>query len=139
MQKTPDVMEDMLDYVHRLRRHTIGRRAFHVKLSSLERHMREPYYRRELASALRSLVQNKGARLFALPNADCVGITAEATLTDLTASMRDVYKRLNDSDLLRSLDPVIGVNDWFIEWFDLEQDYADFATYTQHLAGQLKG
>ena len=139
MQNPPDIVEDMLDYVHRLRRHTIGRRAFHIKLSSLERHMHEPFYRRELASALRPLVQNKGARLFALPNADCVGITAEATLTDLTATTRDVFKRLNDSELLQSLDPVIGVSDWFIEWFDLEKDFADFSTYTQHLVGKLKG
>ena len=138
MHKAPDIMEDMLDYVYRLRRHTIGRRAFHIKLSSLERHMQEPYYRRELASALRPLVQNKAARLFALPNADCIGVTADATLNDLTAPMRDVHKRLKDSELLRGLDPVIGATDWFIEWFDLEQDYADFATYTQHLAERLK-
>jgi len=138
MYKPPDIMDDLLDYVHRLRRHTIGRRAFHIKLSSLERPLHEPYYRREMASALRPLVQNKGARLFALPNADCVGVTAEATLNDLTSPMRDVHKRLKDSELLQALDPIVGATDWFIEWFDLEQDYADFAAYTQRLTEQLK-
>ena len=138
MVETPNIIDDMLDYVHALRRHTIGRRAFHIKLSALERHLQEPYYRRELASALRPLVQKNGARLFALPNADCIGITADATLNDLTGPMRDVHKRLKESEQLKALDPIVGVTDWFIEWFDLEQDYGDFAAYTQLLAKQFK-
>jgi len=138
MGDNSNIITDMQDYVYSLRRHTIGRRAFHIKLSALERYLQEPYYRRELASALRPLVQKKGARLFALPNADCVGITASATLNDLTAPMRDVHKRLRESEKLKTLDPVVGATDWFIEWFDLEQDYGDFAAYTQLLAKQLR-
>lgn len=137
MSQTPDALSAMQDYVRQLKRHTSKRRALHIKLSSLERHMHEPYYRREMASALSPLVTKKGARLFALPNADCVLITHDATLDDLAPVVRDAQRRLRDSRILAQLDPVIGVSDSFTEWFDLEEDYSDFATYIEHLAEKL--
>lgn len=137
MGKETDNLEAMLDYVRQLKRHTEGRRALHIKLSSLERHMQEPYYRREVASALRPLVTNRGAKLFALPNADVVVTTSQASLDDIAPTINDIRKKLHDSPLLASLDPVVGISDRFIEWFDLESDYADFATYVQQLAERL--
>ena len=137
MGKETDILEAMLDYVRQLKRHAEGRRALHIKMSTLERHMQEPYYRREVASALRPLVTNKGAKLFALPNADLVVTTSHASLDDIAPTINDIRKKLRDSSVLSSLDPMVGVSDRFIEWFDLESDYADFATYAEQLAEQV--
>ncbi len=100
--------------------------------------MHEPYYRREVASALSPLVTKKGARLFALPNADSILVTADLTLDDLAAPIRDVQKRLRESKILAALDPVIGITDPFIEWFDLEEEYGDFAVYVERLVADLR-
>ncbi len=137
MNKPSDTIHTMMDYVRQLKRHTQSRRALHIRLSFLERHMREPFYRREVASALRPLVTGKGAKLFALPNADCIIVTHEATLDDIAPSVADIRKKLRDSETLAQMDPVVGISDRFIEWWDLETDYADFAAYTEQLAEQL--
>lgn len=128
----------MLEYVARLRRHTQDRRALHIKLSSLERHMHEPFYRRAVAGAMREFVTKRGAKLFALPNADCLVVTHEASLDDLAPAIADIRRKLRDSKILARLDPMVGVTDSFIEWFDLEEDYDDFAAYTQQLAERLR-
>lgn len=139
MSKKPDVMETLVDYVHQLKRHTESRRALHIKLSELERPFQEPFYRREVASALRPLVAKEGAKLFALPNADSVLVTREASLDDLAPLLRDIRNRLKGSHVIGSLDQIVGESDRFIEWFDLEQDYDDFAAYTARLVEGLKG
>lgn len=137
MSKPSDIVHSMMDYVHQLKRHTQSRRALHIRLSVLERHMQEPFYRREVASALRPLVTGKGAKLFALSNADCILVTHEATLDDIAPPVADIRKKLRDSETLAQMDPVVGISDQFIEWWDLETDYADFAAYTEQLAEQL--
>lgn len=137
MNKPSETVHAMMDYVRQLKRHTQSRRALHIRLSVLERHMQEPFYRREVASALRPLVTKKGAKLFALPNADCIVVTHEATLDDIAPSVADIRKKLRDSEALAQMDPVVGISDRFIEWWDLETDYADFAVYSEQLAEQL--
>lgn len=134
MNKGPDPLDSMLDYVHQLKKHTEGRWAMHLKLSALERPMQEPYYRREVASALRPLVTRKSAKIFALPNADSVIVTGPASLNDIAPTVVDVRKKLRDSEFMRSYDPVIGRSDDFIEWFELETEYEDFDIYCRELA-----
>ena len=133
MSKGSDTIDALLDYVHQLKKHTEGRLALHIKLSSLERHLQEPYYRREVASALRPLVTGKSAKIFALPNADSVVVTGPASLDDIAPTVLDIRKKLNDSSFMSSYDPMVGVSDAFIEWFDLEAEYEDFNIYCQEL------
>ncbi|MBO6506216.1 MAG: hypothetical protein JJ850_06380 [Kordiimonadaceae bacterium] len=134
MSNGSDTLTAMLDYVHQLKKHTEGRWAMHLKLSALERHMQEPYYRREVASALRPLVTGKSAKIFALPNADSVVVTGPANLDDIAPTVLDVRKKLKDSSFMGSYDPVIGRSDDFIEWFELEVEYEDFDIYCRELA-----
>ena len=84
------------------------------------------------------MVTNRGAKLFALPNADVVVTTNHASLDDIAPTINDIRKKLRDSATLSSQDPMVGVSDAFIEWFDLESDYADFATYVEQLSEKLE-
>lgn len=138
MSNGSDTLSSMLDYVHQLKRHTEGRWAMHLKLSALERHMQEPYYRREVASALRPLVTRKSAKIFALPNADSVIVTGPASLDDIAPTVLEVRKKLKDSDFMSSYDPLVGSSDDFIEWFELEVEYEDFNIYCQELSRKAR-
>lgn len=138
MSKETHTLDAMLDYVHQLKRHTEGRWALHIKLSSLERHMQEPYYRREVAAALRPLVAHKGTKIFSLPNADSIVVTGPAKLDDIAPTVADIRKKLRDSDFMATYDPLVGISDHFIEWFDLETDYADFEIYAQEAARKAR-
>ncbi len=138
MSNGSDTLSSMLDYVHQLKKHTEGRWAMHLKLSALERHMQEPYYRREVASALRPLVTRKSAKIFALPNADSVIVTGPASLDDIAPTVLEIRKKLKDSDFMSSYDPVVGSSDDFIEWFELEVEYEDFNIYCQELSRKAR-
>ncbi len=126
--------ERMVDYVHQLRRHVKGRRAVHIRLSSLERYFREEHYRLFCASALHVLVKRFGATMFTLPNADIVVATLGARVDDIGPPIAHIRKKFREAALVASLDPIQGVSDAFVEWFDLEQDYERFRNYIEQLA-----
>jgi hypothetical protein len=128
----------MLDYVHQLRRHVKGRRAVHVKLSALERHFREEHYRLFCASALRPLVTRFGATMFALPNADIVLVVKDASVDEIDPALNNIRRKMRESAIISSLDPVQGVSDNFVTWFDLEENYDGFVTYLERLATAIE-
>ncbi len=128
----------MVDYVKQLRRHTEGRRAVHIRLSALEKHFREEHYRLFAASALRSVITRFGATMFALPNADLVLITKDARVDDIDPALNTIRRKLRESHLIASLDPVQGVSDEFVVWFDIEKAYEDFKAYVEQLAALLQ-
>lgn len=138
MSKKNDSIERMLDYAHQLRRHVAGRRAIHVKLSALERHFREEHYRLFCASALRPLVTRYGATMFALPNADIVLVSKDASVDEIDPPLHNIRRKLRDSAIIKSLDPAQGTSDDFVTWFDLEDNYEAFVTYIQRLATALE-
>ncbi len=134
MSKSNKSVHDMLDYARQLRRHTEGRRAIHVRLSSLEKHFREEHYRRFVATALRPLITNHGATMFALPNADVVLMVKGAKIDTIDPLLNNIRRKYKDAQLLKTIDPIQGVSDAFVEWFDLEEEYQDFLPYIQQLA-----
>lgn len=137
MSKSNKSVHDMLDYAHQLRRHTEGRRALHVRLSSLEKHFREEHYRRFVATALRPLITNHGATMFALPNADVVLMVKGAKIDTIDPLLNNIRRKYKDAQLLKTIDPIQGVSDAFVEWFDLEEAYQDFMAYLQQLANHF--
>lgn len=137
MSKDMKTVEDMIDYVRQLRRHTEGRRSIHIKLSRVEKHLREEHYRRFTASALRPLVTNFGATIFALPTTDLVLIVKDAKVDHIDTLLNNVRKKLKESELIKKLDPVQGVSDAFVEWFELEDDYDSFRKYIEALGESI--
>jgi len=134
MSKDMKIVQEMVDYVRQLRRHTEGRRSIHVKLSQLEKHFREEHYRRFTASALRPLVTNYGATMFALPNTDLVLIANGAPVETIDTLLMHVRRKFRESHLMADIDPVQGVSDAFVQWFNLETEYEDFRSYMEGLA-----
>lgn len=128
----------MVDYVRGLRRHAEGRRAVHVKMSALEREFRQEHYRLFAASALRALVTKYGATIFSLPNADIVLVVKEASIDDIDPPLNNIRRKLKKSAVVARLDPVQGVSDDFVTWFDLEADYEGFKTYVERLSTALE-
>lgn len=137
MSKDMKTVEDMIDYVRQLRLHTEGRRSIHVKLSRLEKHFREEHYRRFTASALRPLVTNFGATIFALPTADLVLIVKDAKVDSIDTLLNNVRRKFKDSELIKQLDPVQGTTDAFVEWFELEEEYDSFRKYIEALGSSI--
>lgn len=128
----------MVDYVRGLRRHGEGRRAVHVKLSALEREFQQEHYRIFSASALRGLVTKFGATIFSLPNTDIVMIVKDASVDDIDPPLNNIRRKMRQSSLIASLDPIQGVNDDFVSWFDLEKDFQGFMTYVERLSVALE-
>lgn len=137
MSKDNKSVERMLDYVRQLRRHTEGRRAIHVRLSVLEREFQQEHYRLFSASALRGLVTKFGATMFSLPNADIILLVKDAAVDDIDPPLNNIRRKIKNSSIIARLDPVQGVSDDFVSWFDLESDYAGFADYIERLAKAL--
>jgi len=133
-----NTIERMVDYVRGLRRHAEGRRAVHVKMSALEREFRQEHYRLFAASALRVLVTKFGATIFSLPNADIVLVVKDASIDDIDPPLNNIRRKLKKSAVVARLDPVQGVSDDFVTWFDLEADYEGFKTYVERLATALE-
>ncbi|WP_262692215.1 hypothetical protein [Kordiimonas aestuarii] len=138
MSKDVTALDRMVDYVKQLRRHTEGRRAVHIRLSALERHFREEHYRLFAASALRNVITRFGATMFALPNTDLVLITKDARVDDIDPALNAIRRKLRDSALIASLDPVQGSSDEFVVWFDIEDSYDDFKDYVEQLSALLQ-
>lgn len=130
---------EMVDYVRQLRLHAAGRRSVHVRLSRLEKHYREEHYRRFVAVTLRQLITNFGATMFALPNTDVVLIVKDAKVESIDPLLNHIRRKFRDSELIKSLDPIQGESDAFVEWFDLEADYAGFRKYIEKFADSLQG
>ncbi|MBL4836763.1 MAG: hypothetical protein JKY34_04230, partial [Kordiimonadaceae bacterium] len=138
MTKNTKSIDDMMDYVRQLRRHTDGRRALHIRLSSLEKHFREEHYRRFVASNFRTLISNATATMFALPNADVMLLCKDTPEDVLDAHLSNIRRKYKDSEVVAGINAVQGVSDAFVEWFDLEENYQGFYEYAHQLAEQLK-
>ena len=138
MSDKNETIDRMVDYVGQLRRHTKGRRAIHVKMSVLEPQFRQQHYKLAAASALRGLVTKFGATLFSLPNSDIVMVVKGASMDDIEPALLVIRRKLKTSSIVASLDPVQGVSDNFVGWFDLEKYYGEFQDYVTQLAEALR-
>ena len=134
MSKDMKSVDEMVDYVGQLRLHAKDRLAIHLKVSLLERHFRDEHYRRFIAMTLRPLITKYDGAMFALPTNDIVLIVKDAKPDHIDPLLHHIRRKFRDSALVQGLDPVQGVSDAFVEWFDLGDDYAGFKKYTGTLA-----
>ena len=133
MAKDIKAVNEMLDYTKQLRLHTEGRRALHVRISALEKHLQEESYRRIVAASFHPLKTDYGATSFSLPNNDLVLIVKGARVDVIDPLLNQVRLKLKSSNLLKNIDAVQGVSDAFVEWFDLEAEYDVFTAYISKL------
>jgi len=138
MSKDMKSVDEMVDYVHQLRLHAKGRRAIHIRLSRLEKHFRDEHYRRFVAVTLRPLLTNFNAVMFALPTNDVVLMTEDVNVDHIDPLLHHIRRKFRESALIVGLDPVQGVSDAFVEWFDIEQDYPAFRKYMEYLADSIR-
>ncbi|UTW58661.1 hypothetical protein KFE96_17875 [Kordiimonas sp. SCSIO 12603] len=134
MAKDIKAVHEMLDYTKQLRLHTEGRRALHIRLSVLEKHLQEEHYRRFAAASFRTLKTDYGAASFSLPNNDLVLIVKDARVDVIDPMLNQVRLKFKEASALRTIDPIQGVSDAFVEWFDLEAEYDVFTKYVAKLA-----
>jgi hypothetical protein len=123
MASSDDTFDKLKDFLRQLKRHTEGRRALHIKMSRLERHLRDGHFRRASAAALRPLVERHGAVMFPLPNSDIIMVTKSASIQDMGAALTNVYKELKSSAVVSGLSVSPGTSDDFTTWYDLQEDY----------------
>jgi hypothetical protein len=123
MASSDDTFDKLKDFLAQLKRHTEGRRALHIKMSRLERHLRDGHFRRASAAALRPLVERHGAIMFPLPNSDIIIITKSASVQDMGSALANVYKELKSSAVVSGLTVSAGTNDSFTTWYDLHSEY----------------
>jgi SepF-like predicted cell division protein (DUF552 family) len=135
MPSTQDTFNKLKDFLHQLERHTDGRRALHIKMSRLEKHLQEGHFRRASAAALRPLVEKHGAVIFPLPNSDIIIVTKTANLEDIGAVLAKVYRELSSSIVVADLTVLQGVNDNFTTWYDLKNDYQSLVKDVETLEG----
>jgi len=137
MSKDMKSVEEMVDYVRQLRLHAKGRRAIQIRVSKLEKHLRDEHYRRFVAVTLRPLITKFEAVMFALPTNDVVLIVKDAKVDHIDPLLHHLRRKFRESALIQNLDPVQGVSDSFVEWFDIEADYAGFRKYIEQLADAI--
>lgn len=137
MSKDMKSVDEMVDFARQLRLHAEGRLAIHVRVSLLERYFRDEHYRRFIAMTLRPLLTKYDAAMFALPTNDVVLITKDAKIDHIDPLLHHIRRKFRDSALIKSLDPVQGISDAFVEWFDIGEDYQGFRKYIEELADEI--
>ena len=133
MSSTDEVFNKLKDFLSQLERHTDGRKAIHINMSRLERHLKEGHFKRACAAVLRPLVEKHGATMFPLPNSDIVLITRTASDQDIATALTNVYKELTTSAVVSGLQVMPGVGDGFTVWYDLERDYKQLVSDVEAL------
>lgn len=125
--------QDMLDYVKQLKRHTEGRTAVIIRLSVLEKPFHESSYRQMMAACLTRLAQDYEGRYFVMPNRDGVVVVKEAHVDTIEMALNKVRASFAQSAVIKDLDPMQGVSDYFSSWYFLEKDYAKWQADMQKL------
>jgi len=137
MTKEDKTIADLQDYVQQLDRHRLGRIAFVLHFSALEKVYQQDSYRRAAAAHLRALKDRFGANSYVLSNRDLVVICRDAGFDDIAPTFANILQDLRNSGLIRGLDPQIGTSDTFTSWYQLEQHYDSFLTYVMALGGPV--
>ena len=117
------VLQELQAYIKELRLHLKGRRALHLKISLLERHLRDSSYRRSAAAYIQPLIRDYAGRSFVLSNGDVVIFTQGADVSDLDAMLANIRSVYAESSLLRSNEFSEGVSNTFVHWYDLQNDF----------------
>ncbi|WND04139.1 EAL domain-containing protein [Temperatibacter marinus] len=132
------MIQETLDYLNQLKRHTEGRQAILLRLSALEKQFHESHYRQQMAKACKGLTQTYEGRYFLLPNKDGLLILKDAPSESIDTSIHSLRMLMKDSQVIQGLDPIQGQSDLFTVWYDLADDYALFLSEMKGLiAGKL--
>jgi EAL domain-containing protein (putative c-di-GMP-specific phosphodiesterase class I) len=121
----------LVDYIERIERRRGGRKAVHVKLSSMRQHDRRDYHLRVAANTFETLVSNYEGDIFRLANHDIVFILREVDPVQVDEAMTRLAYLFNDDPLTDSSSPDLIAD--HCDWFDLERDYERFLALANRL------
>ena len=121
----------LLDYMRRLEKHKVGRRAAHIRLSSLLPHNRREHHIRIAANTFEQLVKMMLGQLFPLSNTDLVFIFKESCLDEVEAAMVKLRFLFSDDPLLA--DEGSKRQGDFVVWYRLERDYDRLLAFAEKL------
>ncbi|MBF0562872.1 MAG: hypothetical protein HQL37_12830 [Alphaproteobacteria bacterium] len=133
-QSLPGQESLLLDYVHRLERHTKGRRAVHIHLSELEPRNRQPKRIQSAVVGFRDLLRQPHSQLFELGNLDLIVIFKDE-FADAVESAIIKLQFVFAADALmenRIEDETSG----FATFYDLQTEYELFLQLAQRLAAE---
>ena len=111
----------LLDYVHRLERHTAGRRAVHVHVSRLRPENRRENHVRIATNAFEGLVRERMGQIFTLSNADIFFVFKTEAMDEAESALVRVRFLFSEDPLLAK--DLSGEATDFLTWYNIEQDY----------------
>jgi len=126
----PKEEERLLDYVERLARHTVGRRAVHVHISRLQHYNRREQYVRVAFSTLDALTRKFDGGCFQTRTGDLVLIVKGASVAEIDHGVLQLRFLFSEDPLLKDEAPP---EDPFCTWYELERDYAGLLALAQSL------
>ncbi|WCL54264.1 EAL domain-containing protein [Gimibacter soli] len=134
MAVDPKALKQFTDFVANAVAHPDGRRAVHVRLSGLERHFRDSYFRRALAATLKPLLSRPGVLHQTMAGlGDIVFTVRGIDDVEIEAYLVKARKDLKDSDVIQGLNPAPGKSDMFVGWYNLDTDGATFKAQMDEL------
>ena len=86
----------LLDYVERLEKHRVGRRAVEVKLSRLRPYNQRPHHIRIVKKAFEPLVRKYQAGIYELSNNNIMVLTKDAAVAEIEACAELLGERLGE-------------------------------------------
>lgn len=111
----------LLDYVHRLERHTAGRRAVHIHVSRLRPENRRENHVRIATNAFEGLVRERMGQIFTLSNADIFFVFKNEAMDEAESALVRVRFLFSEDPLLAK--DLSGEATDFLTWYNVEQDY----------------
>jgi hypothetical protein len=130
LTQQPTVSQEylLLNYLQRLDKYRVGRRAIHIHLSNLRDHNRKNHHIRIAANTFEDLVRQFEGQLFTLNNGDLIFICEGATVEEMDEAVNRL-RFLFAEDPLATLD----IADHFSTWYNLETQYHDLLTIAELL------
>lgn len=130
-KRLPSQENLMLDYVRRLEKHKVGRKAVHLHLSGLRPFNRRDQHIRTAASNFEALVSDMTGQLFSLKNADLFFVYKSDAQPEVETIVQKVRYLFDD-------DPLVAEEDKqphpFATWMDADRDYEKILKMAQAIA-----
>ncbi|GHF16129.1 hypothetical protein GCM10017044_08000 [Kordiimonas sediminis] len=119
----PGIVQDLKEYLASLKQHRSGRIAVHLRISGLERHLKQQSYRIAAAAHLKPLIDKYSARTFTLENGDIFLITNGASIANINNTLWNLRDEYKESSFLQSVQFEPGQDNVFVGWYPLEDRY----------------
>jgi len=129
--KKPSQEHQLLEFVHRLAKFRVGRRAVHIHLSQLRAYNRRIHHLRIAVNTFEFLVKQFDGQIFAISNADLVFICKGADIAAIDEAVMRLRHLFNNDPLTEDADE--RQKGRFCTWYDLERQYDEFVVIAQIL------